>query len=91
MPEETKAFFSHDTADAIDRLAHEIKTGIEWLKSQSHLVKKEDLAETEKRILDAIKAGGGSPEIAKALSDITEKLKGPSGALDAAVKAAPTA
>lgn len=59
-----------------------INTGLEWLKSHSiGLATKQDLAETERRLLTAI--GGASDATLKRL---TKELKGPTDSLEAAVK-----
>jgi len=72
------------TAHAIRELTQEIHAGVEWFKSHANLVTKQDLKETENRIIAAI--GSADPdEIAK----LTAELKAASDPLKAAVNAAP--
>ena len=83
------SIFNSDTARAIDALTKEVKAGVEWLKSHSDLATKQDLAETEKRILDAVSAGAhDDPKLVQALAEATAKLKTHTDSLKAGVDAA---
>ncbi len=72
------------TALAIRELTQEIHAGVEWFKSHANLPTKQDLKETENRIIAAI--GSADPAQVAAL---TAQLKAASDPLKAAVDAAP--
>ena len=82
--QEHGSFILSPTAHAIRELTQEIHAGVEWFKSHANLATKQDLKETERRIIAAI--GSADPgEAAK----LTAELKAATDPLKAAVDAAP--
>ena len=80
------------TAAELCEIRSELKSGLEWFKSHANLATKQDLAETEKRILDAIASvSRDDPKIAQGLAEATAKLKAHTDALEAGVNAAKSA